>query len=356
VFDGGRLGPMIGSSAPMQSAYEKIRRVAPTDATVLITGETGTGKELVAETVHELSPRAAGPYLPLNCGAISATLIESELFGHEKGSFTGATSRRAGIFECASGGTLFLDEVTEMPVDLQVRLLRALETRQVRRIGGDRPIDVDVRVVAATNRDPRRAVAEGKLREDLLYRLLVFEIHVPPLRERGEDVDRLADRFLARLNRRAGTRKVLTRAARERIRLHDWPGNVRELGHALERAFILASDRIEAEHLPFSAGAASHDGASGDLGIRVGMSSAEAERILTLATLEHYGQRARTAEVLGISPKTLYNRLARYGRREQVTRPAPAPGAASGTRDCRRPCRAPEAAARSASAGGRCAP
>ena len=231
----------------MQAVYDQVLKVARTDATVLVTGETGTGKELVAETLHELSERSEGPFVPLNCGAISPNLIESELFGHEKGSFTGATERRFGCFERADGGTLFLDEITEMSADLQVKLLRALESNTVQRVGGNEPIPVDVRVIAATNRDPHPAVADGSLREDLLYRLLVFPIHMPPLRNRDDDLDLLADYFLAQHNRRAGTHKELTRAARERLRHHPWPGNVRELRNVIERAFIMAETDVDAE-------------------------------------------------------------------------------------------------------------
>jgi DNA-binding NtrC family response regulator len=313
----GRFGKLVGGSPAMQKVYDQIQKVAPTDATVLITGETGTGKELVAETLHALSRRSEAPFLPLNCGAVSATLIESELFGHERGSFTGATARRDGYFERANGGTLFLDEISEMPVELQVKLLRAIETQDIQRIGADQSTRVDVRVIAATNRDPELAVAEGRLREDLLYRLNVFPIQVPPLRERGDDVDLLAAHFLALLNQRAGTRKELSRAARERLRAHAWPGNVRELKHVLERAFISSGEEIEAEWLGLgsglSAGAAADPGAPvGELPIWVGMSASDAERVLTLATLERYRERRRAAEVLGISLKTLYNRLKSY--------------------------------------------
>jgi len=308
----GRFGPMIGASSAMQAVYDQVLKVARTDATVFVTGDTGTGKELVAQAVHELSARAAGPFVPLNCGAISPNLIESELFGHEKGSFTGATDRHAGCFERADGGTLFLDEVTEMPPELQVKLLRALESSEVQRIGGKSPLPVDVRVVAATNRDPRQAVADGALREDLLYRLLVFPIHLPPLRAREEDLDLIADHFLAQHNRRAGTHKELTRAARERLRNHTWPGNVRELKNVIERAFIMADTDVDAECLSLAGAAAVANGGDENLGIRVGMSNAEVERILTLATLDHVGEKKRTAEVLGISLKTLYNRLKVY--------------------------------------------
>jgi DNA-binding NtrC family response regulator len=269
----------------------------------------------VASTVHELSGRTSKPFCALNCGAITPSLIESELFGHERGSFTGALRRHEGVFERANGGTLFLDEITEMPIDSQVKLLRALESREVQRIGGDRPLPVDARVIAATNRDPHAAVAEGKLRQDLLYRLLVFPIQLPPLRERGDDILILANHFLAKHNREKGARKRLTKSAAERLMLHAWPGNVRELEHAIERAFIVAEDEIGPESLPFPAAAPVAADAKGDaLPIHVGMTMAEAERVLTLATLDRCGEKKKTAELLGISLKTLYNRLREYGQ------------------------------------------
>lgn len=307
----GRFGSLIGASPAMQQIYDQLQRVAPTDATVLITGETGTGKEVVAAALHELGSRAAGPFCPLNCGAISPNLIESELFGHERGSFTGALRRHEGVFERARGGTLFLDEITEMPLELQVKLLRALESREVQRIGGDGPMSIDTRVVAATNRDPHVAVAEGKLREDLLYRLLVFPIHLPPLRERGDDVLILAEHFLGRRNGAAGTRKRLTRLAAQRLLMHEWPGNVRELEHAIERAYILAEEEIGPDCFANST-AATAAGRTEALAIHVGMSIAQAERLLTLATFDHYGEKKKTAEVLEISLKTLYTRLKTY--------------------------------------------
>jgi DNA-binding NtrC family response regulator len=311
----GRVGSMIGSSPAMNAVFDQIAKVAPTDATVLIVGETGTGKEVVASTVHELSGRASKPFCALNCGAIAASLIESELFGHERGSFTGALRRHDGIFERANGGTLFLDEITEMPIDAQVKLLRALESREVQRIGGDGPVRVDTRVIAATNRDPHAAVAEGKLRQDLLYRLLVFPIELPPLRERGDDILILANHFVAKRNREGGTRKRLTKSGMERLLLHAWPGNVRELEHAIERAFIVAEEEIGPECFPFSTSAHAAPLAKADsVPIRVGMTMAEAERLLTLATLEQCGSKKQTAEILGISLKTLYNRLREYGR------------------------------------------
>src|SRR5262245_25697208 len=208
----GRFGALVGSSDSMQAVYDQIQRVAPTEATVLVTGETGTGKELVAQTIHRLSGRWDKPFVDLNCGAVAPNLIEAELFGHERGSFTGATRSRAGIFERANGGSLLLDEITEMPADLQVRLLRVLETRQLRRVGGDQDIQFDVRIIAATNRDPAEAVREGTLREDLMYRLMVFPIALPPLRERGRDVELIAQTFLDELNRKEGTERFFSEA------------------------------------------------------------------------------------------------------------------------------------------------
>jgi DNA-binding NtrC family response regulator len=307
----GRFGRLIGASAPMHELYDQLLKVARTDATVFLLGETGTGKERVAETLHQLSARSEGPFLPLNCGSISGSLIESELFGHERGSFTGAVARHQGVFERASGGTLFLDEVTEMPRELQVKLLRALETQELHRVGGSDPVRVNVRVIAATNRDPKVAVAEGLFREDLLYRLNVFPIELPPLRDRGEDCELLADHVLARLNRKQRTHKQLTRAARQRLSLHHWPGNVRELEHAIERAFILSSEDIGPELLPMAFEPQGTD-ADGKLDVHVGMSIAEATRALTLATLEHYAEKKKAAEVLGVSVRTLYSRLNEY--------------------------------------------
>jgi len=307
----GRLGLLLGASAPMQALYEMLTRVAPTDASVFLIGESGTGKDLAAQTLHHLSRRAKAPFLPLNCGAISPTLIESELFGHERGSFTGAARRHKGYFERAHMGTLFLDEITEMPIELQVKLLRVLETGTVARIGGDQPVDVDVRVVAATNRDPQKAVAEGKLREDLLYRLQVFPIHMPPLRDRSDDVQLLADYFLSQLNERQGTGKVFTEDSIERLHSHSWPGNVRELKNVVHRAFIMADQEISPRCLPREVGGDS--GSVRSLHFQVGASIEDIERRLIMATLEAYGgNKRKTADVLGVSLKTLYNRLNTY--------------------------------------------
>ena len=223
--DLGRFGPMVGTAPTMQRVYDLIDKVAPTEATAFLIGESGTGKELAAETVHRLSKRRKGPYLPLNCGAISPTLIESELFGHEKGSFTGAQRQHRGYFERASGGTLFLDEITEMPIELQVKLLRVLETGRIMRVGGDREVEVNVRVIAATNRSPDDAVKDGKLREDLFYRLKVFPIHLPPLRDREGDIETLAQYFLHNLNKKENGNKRFAPETMERLRTHHWPGN-----------------------------------------------------------------------------------------------------------------------------------
>jgi two-component system response regulator AtoC len=307
----GRLGLLLGASAPMQALYEMLNRVAPTDASVFLVGESGTGKDLAAQTLHMLSRRSKAPFLPLNCGAISPTLIESELFGHERGSFTGAARRHKGYFERAHMGTLFLDEISEMPFELQVKLLRVLETGQVVRIGGDQAAEVDVRVIAATNRDPQKAVSDGKLREDLLYRLQVFPIQMPPLRERGDDVQLLADYFLGQLNERQGTGKVFTEDSMDRLRTHSWPGNVRELKNVSHRAFIMADHEITPRCLPREVGGDFSSVRS--LNFQVGTSIEEVERRLIMATLDaHGGNKRKTADILGVSLKTLYNRLNTY--------------------------------------------
>ena len=312
--DLGRFGLLVGASAAMQEVYDLIDRVAPTDATVLLVGESGTGKELAAETIHHLSKRKREPFLPLNCGAVAANLIESELFGHERGSFTGASRQHRGVFERAHGGTLFLDEITEMPFELQVKLLRVLETGVLMRVGGDKPVAVNVRVLAATNRDPEKAVADGKFREDLYYRLQVFPIRLPPLRQRPGDVELLARHFLAELNREEGAAKELTDAAIDRLEAWHWPGNVRELKNAMRRAFILADDELDPSCFPIDA--APDTAPSGPhVRVKVGASIADMEKRLILATLEETnGDKKQAAETLGISLKTLYNRLNSYER------------------------------------------
>ncbi len=309
----GRFAKLIGTSAAMQHVYDLIERVAPTGATVLVTGETGTGKEVVAQTIHALSRRARGPFVPINCGAVAPTLVESELFGHERGSFTGAERSHKGVFERAHGGTLFLDEIAEMPLELQVRLLRALEAGAVRKVGGDGETDVDVRVIAATNLEPHKAVAQGKLREDLLYRLLIFPIELPPLRDRAGDVSLLAQHFVDLLNAKEETRKRISLAAFDKLEAYAWPGNVRQLKHVMERAHILARDEIGVSTIQLG----ESPPVRGEAGrLEVGMSIAEMEERLILATLEHTaGDKKQAAKLLGISLKTLYSRLGAYARR-----------------------------------------
>ncbi|HYQ96626.1 MAG TPA: sigma-54 dependent transcriptional regulator [Candidatus Eisenbacteria bacterium] len=310
----GRFGRLIGNSSVMQKVYDLVVKVAPTDATVLLVGESGTGKEEVAATIHELGRRRTQPFLPVNCGAVPPNLIESELFGHERGSFTGATQLHRGYFERVSRGTLFLDEITEMPLELQVKLLRVLETGTLLRVGGDEPISVDVRVIAASNRPPETAVKEGKFREDLLYRLNVFPIVLPPLRDRNGDIDLLAEHFLGQINREEGTSKKFSAPARTRMAAYNWPGNVREVKNMIRRAFILSDDVIEMDALPVGPSAPVLPGASSAPdSMQVGMSLAEIERHFILATLEHFGgDKRKAAEVLGISLKTIYNRLNNY--------------------------------------------
>jgi len=306
----GRFGRLIGASPAMHTVYDMIAKVAPTDATVLLTGESGTGKEVVAQTIHDLSRRRRGSFLPLNCGAMPAGLIESELFGHERGSFTGATQLRRGYFERASGGTLFLDEISEMPIELQVKLLRVLETAAAVRIGGDVPVPVDARVIAATNRSPEQAVSEGRLREDLLYRLNVFPIALPPLRERAGDVPRLADHFLEELNQAEGAKKRFAAGAYARLESYPWPGNVRELGNVIQRAFIMAEEELDP---PLPAGAPAGQPGQGAALVPPGVPLAEIERQAILSTLrQHGGDKRKAAAALGIALKTLYNRLKQY--------------------------------------------
>jgi DNA-binding NtrC family response regulator len=311
----GRFECLVGRSPAMQQVYDLIARVSPTRAGVLLTGESGTGKELAAETIHLLSRRRAGPFLAVNCGAVARSLIESELFGHERGSFTGAEGVRRGYFEEANGGTLFLDEISNMSPELQGKLLRALETGVIMRVGGSEAVPVDVRVIAATNCDPAQAVRDGVLREDLYYRLNVFPIVLPPLRERGSDIELLADHFLGAVNAREGTSKRWSPDARALLQSHAWPGNVRELKNAVERAAILADSVIGPELMPTHRAAA--PGISRAPGptvqVTVGSPLEEIERQVILATLERFrGDKRRTAQALGIGLKTLYARLNVY--------------------------------------------
>ena len=305
----GRFGRLYGSSTVMQDVYRMIEKVAPTEATVFITGESGCGKELVARTIHERSPRARGAFVAINCGAIPQNLIEAELFGHERGAFTGANRQHRGCFERAEGGTLFLDEITEMPLEMQVRLLRVLETGRFVRVGGDGEIRTNVRVLAATNRDALDAVRDGRLREDLMYRLAVFPIVLPPLRERDGDTELLAEHFLQNLNVEGGMSKRFSRAALTTIRAYHWPGNVRELKNAVHRAFIMAEDLVELDLAGLACPAVEGE----CLRVPVGTSLAEMERQAIFATLDHCrDNKRRAAEMLGVSLKTLYNRLTAY--------------------------------------------
>jgi DNA-binding NtrC family response regulator len=366
----GAFGALIGKAKPMQGLYTLIERVSMSDVPVFITGESGSGKELVAQTIHNLSKRRRERFVAINCGAVPSTLIENELFGHERGAFTGADQRQPGYFEMADSGSIFLDEITEMPPDLQVKLLRVLEQNKFRRIGGRQEIEIDVRVISATNRDPFKAIEEHKLREDLYYRLNVFPIHVPPLRERLDDIPLLASYFLELLNEKEG--KNITGFEPEvlqALQQHSWPGNVRELRNVINRAYILAwSNTITVGSLPDElkpqdatrprpkvleipiglsleeiqkrAVAATLEHVSGDtskadellgtpvkfltpaiagniesttVAIRVGTSIEEVEKLLIAKTLElNQGNKPKTAESLGISLKTLYNKLERY--------------------------------------------
>jgi DNA-binding NtrC family response regulator len=305
----GRFGHILGSSPPMQKLYDQLGRVSPTSATVLLQGESGTGKELAAQTIHDLSRRKKAPFLPLNCGAVSPQLIESELFGHEKGSFTGADRQHKGYFERAHGGTLFLDEITEMPQELQVKLLRVLETGTFTRVGTTQQISADVRLIAATNRSPDAAVADGKLREDLFHRLNVFPIAMPPLRDRTADIELLAQHFLDQLNKQEGMSKTFAPAAIAGLYAHSWPGNVRELKNYVQRAFILADEIIDADLAPTVVSAPD---TAPLLTVRVGSTLDDVGRRLIEATLAECRSKRKAADMLGISLKTLYNRLAAY--------------------------------------------
>ncbi len=314
------FGNLYGASEPMRNLFNLIEKVAPTRAGVLIAGESGTGKEVVAKTIHEKSRQSDKPFVAVNCGAIPANLIEAELFGHERGSFTGAVRMHRGYFERAAGGMLFLDEITEMPLEMQVKLLRVLETGVFCRVGGDEEIQVRVRVIAATNRSPGQAVDAGLLRADLLYRVAVFPIEVPALRERGDDIELLAQLFLDRLNEDDGTQKRYSAASLRFLRDYRWPGNVRELKNAVHRAYILADHLLDvAAAVGLSKSTA--PAVTGDcVALQLGSKLCDAQRSLIVATLERCGgNKTRAAEVLGISVKTLYNRLNEYraGRAEQ---------------------------------------
>jgi DNA-binding NtrC family response regulator len=315
--DHGTFGSLIGNSPEMRKIYQVVEQASPTAASVLITGESGTGKELVAQTIHQLSPRAGFPFIAINCAAIPETLLESEIFGHEKGAFTGAADRRQGCFELADRGTLFLDEIGEMTPATQVKLLRVLQEQKFRRLGGRAEQSVDVRIIAATNADPVEAVRVGKLREDLFYRLNVFSLRLPPLRERKEDLPLLIQSFINEFNAR--NQKVVAGVEHEAMRLleqHTWPGNVRELRNVIERATILAPGQfIEAKHLPPVVEGEAPATREAPMALAAGITVEEAERRLIMMTLAHTrDNKTRAAEILGISLKTLHNKLNRYNR------------------------------------------
>jgi len=309
----GRFGSMVGSSQAMQVVYDQIRRVAPTSLSVMLVGKSGTGKEVAAQTIHQMSARHKREFIALNCGAMSPKLIESEMFGHERGAFTGADRQHIGYFERANGGTLFLDEITEMPIELQVKLLRVLETGLFMRVGTTKEIATDVRLIAATNRDPEQAVEAGKLRLDLYHRLNVFPINLPPLADRGDDIELLAQSLLDELNERHGTQKRFPPAVQDLLRSYEWPGNVRELRNYVQRAHIMSTrESGSTAVVPVQISLAT-PATSSTVNIPFGMSLEEADRQLILATLEQCGGvKVRAADVLGISLKTLYNRLVEY--------------------------------------------
>jgi DNA-binding NtrC family response regulator len=321
--EAGKLGTLVGSSPPMQEVMRQVEMAAPSTASVLITGETGSGKEMVARSIHILSPRVDRPFVAINCSAIPESLMESEIFGHERGAFTGAAERRLGCFELADGGTLLLDEIGEMPAPTQAKLLRVLEDRKVRRLGSKSETPVDVRVLAATNKNPETAVADGHLRQDLFFRLNVFHIHLPPLREHKQDLQLLVEHLLREVSEKHG-RKVTAAGAdvMDLFRSYPWPGNVRELRNVIERA-VIASDRgvITRQHLPADFGHSSGPTVAGGLGgIRfpIGTTVDAAERELILQTLNATGQnKTRAAELLGISLKTLHNKLKEYDARQK---------------------------------------
>jgi DNA-binding NtrC family response regulator len=314
----GQFGRLVGRSSAMQRVTALIEQLAPSNASAIIRGESGTGKELVARTIHELSPRSAGPYIAVNCAALPETLMESELFGHERGAFTGADRRREGCFELANGGTLLLDEITEMKIDLQAKLLRVIEEQTLRRLGGSAEIRLDVRVLAASNRDLEEALRDGALREDLFYRLNVFTIDLPPLRERPEDIPDLVQHFIREFSEAdAGSAKEVDNEALDLLRSFRWPGNVRQLRNVIQRAVIVSNrPLITAADLPPEIHRLTGN-SPGGFELALGSSLEELEREFIRRTLEFTGgNKPRAAEMLGISLKTLYNRLERYQARD----------------------------------------
>ncbi len=320
--DRGAFGELVGNSVPMREIYALVEQVSPSSASVLITGESGTGKELIARTIHHLSPRRDKPFIGINCSAIPESLMESELFGHEKGAFTGAASTRAGCFELAEGGTLLLDEIAEMPPLLQAKLLRVIEERSLRRVGGNREIDVDVRLLAATNKNPEDAVARGTLREDLLYRLNVFRIELPTLKERKEDLPLLAQYLVTKLaEKHSRPARFLSPAAINVLQFHAWPGNVRELRNVIERAVVICSgEQIERHHFaPYPIDQRERLRKEDTITLAVGTPIEEVERQMIVRTLQKTkNNKTRAAELLGISLKTLHNKLNLYRDRGQL--------------------------------------
>src|SRR2546421_3175586 len=320
--DHGTFGELVGNSAPMREVYSLVDQVASSSASVLITGESGTGKELIARTIHQLSPRRDKPFIGINCSAIPESLMESELFGHEKGAFTGAASTRAGCFELADGGTLLLDEIAEMPPLLQAKLLRVIEERALRRLGSKREIEIDVRLLAATNKTPEESVAKGTLREDLLYRLNVFRIHLPLLKDRKEDLPLLAQYLVTKLaEKHSRPARFLSPAAITALQFHAWPGNVRELRNVIERAVVICSgEQIERHHFaPYPIDQRERLREEDTLTLPVGTPLEEVERQMIIRTLQKTkNNKTRAAELLGISLKTLHNKLNLYRDRGQL--------------------------------------
>jgi DNA-binding NtrC family response regulator len=310
----GAANRLLGESAAMQAVYRLIERAGPTEAGVLLTGESGSGKELAARSIHACSQRSGGPFVAINCGAIPAAPLEAELFGYAEGGSEAPVRTHPGVFERAQGGSLFLDQITELPLDMQARLLRVLETKKFYRIGANTELAADVRVIASTNRCPLQAVQSGQLREDLLYRLAAFPVALPPLRARGDDVQLLAEHFLGELNAQRRTQKRLSALARMTLKQHTWPGNVRELKNCIERAFILGDSVLELA--PLTEGAAG--GERDRLSIRVGSRIYDMERSLIEATLDYFkGNKRRAATALGCSLKTLYNKLNGYSQSQE---------------------------------------
>ena len=322
LLDRGAFGELVGNSAAMREVYSLVEQVASSSASVLITGDSGTGKELVARTIHQLSPRREQPFIGINCSAIPETLMESELFGHEKGAFTGAASMRAGCFELAEGGTLLLDEIAEMPSLLQSKLLRVIEERSVRRLGSRKEVAVDVRLLAATNQDPQTAVTKGTLREDLLYRINVFRIHLPSLKERKEDIPLLAQYLVESLaQKHARPARFLSPAALSALQFHAWPGNVRELRNVIERAVVICSgEQVERHHFaPYPIDQRERLRNEDTITFPVGTPIEEVERQMIIRTIKKTkNNKTRAAELLGISLKTLHNKINLYRERGQL--------------------------------------